>query len=163
MSGKFSHKNGKSEVSGDFSKLDNLVRKLSKKHYVDIGILGESNETEEGGITLAGIGAVHQFGSPDQGIPERDWLVQPIIDGQGNIEKSVADKLESLMAEGKIEEIFKLIGIAAEAEVKGAFETGGNGAWEPLKEETIERKGSDTILVDDGDLRDAVMSKVGSK
>lgn len=163
MSGKFSHKNGKSEVYGDFSGLEKLAEGLSKKHYVDIGILGETNQTEEGGITLAGIGAVHQFGSPEQGISERDWLVQPIIDAQGQIEKSVEKKIEGLLAEGKVDEIFKIIGVSAEASVKEAFETGGNGKWAPLKEETIERKGSDTILVDEGDLRDAVTSKVGKK
>lgn len=161
MSGKFSHKNGSSEVYGDFSKLDKMVSALSKKYYVDVGILGETNQTEEGGITLAGIGAVHQFGSPSRGIPERDWLVGPLIDGQMQIEKALEPKIEALMAEGKIEEIFKLIGIAAEGQIKEAFETGGNGSWAALKPETIERKGSDTILVDQGDLRDAVTSKVG--
>lgn len=161
MKKQFSHKNGNTEVYGDFSALEKLVENLSKKFYTDVGILGESNETEQGGITLAGIGAVHQFGSPSRGIPERDWLVYPIVAGQSRIEKTIEPKIEELLSEGKVEQIFKLIGIEAEAVIKEAFEDAAGGTWAPLKESTIERKGSDTILVDEGDLRDAVTSRTG--
>jgi len=161
MKKQFSHKNGNTEVYGDFSALEKLVENLSKKFYTEVGILGESNETEQGGITLAGIGAVHYFGSPSRGIPSRDWLVYPIVAGQSRIEKTIEPKIEQLLSEGKVEEIFKLIGIEAEAVIKEAFEDGGHGTWEALKEATIERKGSDTILVDEGDLRDAVTSRTG--
>ena len=54
----FTIKNGDNVITGDFSKLDALVKNLKKKYYVDIGILGKKNKTVEGGLTLAGIGAV---------------------------------------------------------------------------------------------------------
>ena len=63
----FSHKSGDSEVIGDFSKLEKLVKNLSKKFYVEIGILGASGYTEKGGITLAGIGAVQEYGTDKAG------------------------------------------------------------------------------------------------
>lgn len=164
----FSVKNGESEVSGDFSKLDKLVKNLGRKYYVDIGILGETNETVEGGYTLAGIGAVHELGTDRAGrgnstvIPERSFIRMPLESGQEQIEKSLEPRMQELLEKGDIEGIFKLIGIAGEARIQEAFETAGFGEWDPNAESTIKRKKSDQPLIDDGDLRKAVISKVGS-
>lgn len=163
----FSHKDGDNEVRGDFSRLEKLVENLGKDYYVDIGILGESGSTDQGGITLAGIGAVHEFGTDKAGrgnntkIPERSFLRMPLETGQREIEKALEPKIEKLLADGDIEGIFKLIGIVGEARIQEAFESGGFGTWEALKESTIERKGSDAILIDEGDLRQGITSKVG--
>lgn len=163
----FSVRNGESEVSGDFSQLENLVKNLEKKHYVDIGILGETNETVEGNITLAGIGAVHEFGTDRAGrgnstvIPERSFIRMPLETGQSQIEKAVEPRIKELLEKGDIKGIFKLIGIAGEARIQEAFETGGFGEWPDIADSTKERKGSDAILIDDGSLRKAITSKVG--
>lgn len=165
----FSHKDGDNEVRGDFSRLEKLVENLGKDYYVDIGILGESGSTDQGGITLAGIGAVHEFGTDKAGrgnntkIPERSFLRMPLETGQKEIEKSLEPQIEKLLGEGDIEGIFKLIGIAGETRIQEAFESGGFGTWEALKESTIERKGSDAILIDTGALRQSITSKVGGK
>lgn len=163
----FSHKDGDNEVTGDFSRLEKLVENLGKDYYVDIGILGESGSTDQGGITLAGIGAVQEFGTDKAGrgnntkIPERSFLRMPLETGQREIEKALEPKIEKLLADGDIEGIFKLIGITGEARIQDAFESGGFGTWEALKESTIERKGSDAILIDTGALRQSITSKVG--
>lgn len=164
----FKVKKGDSEVSGDFSKLDNLVKELGKKYHVDIGILGESNETEEGGKTLAGIGAVHEFGTNRAGrgntitIPERSFIRMPLETGQDAISKEIEPKLKEYIEKGNIEGIFKLIGIAGEARIQEAFETGGFGKWPANAPSTVISKKSDSPLIDDGSLRKAIMSKVGS-
>jgi len=163
----FSHKSGDNEVSGDFSQLNKLVENLSKNHYVDIGILGSDGSSDQGGITLAGIGAVHEFGTDKAGrgnktvIPERSFIRMPLETGQREIEKALEPKIEKLLADGDIEGIFKLIGIAGEARIQEAFETGGFGEWPELAESTILQKGSDAILIDEGDLRQSITSKVG--
>lgn len=163
----FSVKNGDSEVTGDFSRLEKLVEELGKKHYVDIGILGDSNETVEGGATLAGIGAVHEFGtdkagrSQDVEIPERSFIRMPLETGQEAIEGALKAKVESLLEKGDIEGIFKLIGIAGEARIQEAFETAGFGQWPANAPSTIIQKGSDSPLIDQGSLRKAIISKVG--
>lgn len=164
----FTHKRGESEVSGDFSQLENLVKNLGKKYYVDIGILGETNETVEGDITLAGIGAVHEFGTDRAGrgnstvIKERSFIRMPLETGQSQIEKAVESRLQELLEKGDIKGIFKLIGIAGEVRIQEAFETGGFGEWPDITEETKARKKSDAILISDGDLRKAIISKVGT-
>jgi phage gpG-like protein len=163
----FSVKNAGGEVSGDFSRLENLIKELEKEFYVDVGILGETNTTTEGGYTLAGIGAVHEFGTDKAGrgrnvtIPERSFIKMPLETGQEQIEKAVKDKFQELMEKGDIKRIFQLIGLAAEGRIQEAFETGGFGEWPALRPSTIARKGSDAILIDDGSLRKAITSKVG--
>ncbi len=159
MSFTFKKENG--TVKGDFSKLNKLVEGLSKKTYVDVGILGESNETKDEEITLAGIMAVHEFGSTKRSIPARSWLRMPLETGSEDIEKTVRPKVEKLLEEGDIEGVFNLLGVACEARIQKGFDTGGFGDWDPLQPETIRRKGSDAILIDTGAARQAVTSKVG--
>ena len=168
MSG-FTVKNGESVVTGDFTKLNKLVENLSKKLFVDIGVLGETNKTVEGGLTIAGIGAVHEFGtdkagrSNDISIPERSFIRMPLETGQDSIEKTIEPKIKQYIAEENIEGLFKLIGIAGEARIKEAFETAGFGTWEANAPSTIKSKGSDSPLIDTGELRKSITSKVGGK
>jgi hypothetical protein len=163
----FSEKHGEVTISGDFSRLEKLVSELGGKHYVDIGILGENNETVEGGITLAGIGAVHEFGTDRAGrgnkvkIPERSWLRMPLETGQEEIEKQVEKNYKKNLENGDIKAIFQDIGIAGESRIQNAFESGGFGEWAQNAESTVNRKGSDAPLIDDGSLRRAITSKVG--
>ena len=163
----FTEKNAGGVVTGDFSKLEKLIENLEGNHYVDIGILGESNQSVEGGYTLAGIGAVHEFGTDRAGrgnktvIPERSFIRMPLETGQPDIEKAVSPKLQKLIGKGDIEGIFKLIGIAGEARIQEAFETAGFGTWDPNADSTIERKKSDSPLIDTGAMRQAITSKVG--
>jgi len=163
----FNIKNPGGEVTGDFSRLEKLVENLGKKYYVDVGILGENNETVEGNLTLAGIGAVHEFGTDKAGrgnktvIPERSFIRMPLETGQEEIEKAVSAKLETLLENGDIKGIFKLIGIGAEARIQEAFETRGFGKWAPNAESTVERKKSDSPLIDTGAMRQAITSRVG--
>jgi hypothetical protein len=163
----FSIKNGDSEVRGDFSRLDKLVEELGKKHYVDIGILGESNETVEGGKTLAGIGAVHEFGTDKAGrgnsvtIPERSFIRMPLQTGQEAFARKIDPKVQGFVEQGDIKGIFKLIGAAGEGRIQEAFDTRGFGQWPPNAPSTIKAKGSDSPLINDGDLKKAIMFKVG--
>lgn len=163
----FSHKSGDNEVKGDFSRLEKLIENLGKKYYTDIGILGAAGYTEGGKITLAGMGAVHEFGTDKAGrnrdtkIPERSFIIMPLETGQEDIEKSLKPRMQKLIEDGDIKEIFELIGIAGEARVQEAFETGGFGTWEDIKEATKKAKGSDAILIDDAVLKQAITSRVG--
>ena len=163
----FSHKSGDSVVTGDFSRLEKLVENLGKKFYTDVGILGGGGYTEDGGITLAGIGAVHEFGTDKAGrnrdtvIPERSFIRMPLETGQEDIEKSLEPRMQELMEAGDIKGIFELIGIAGEARVQEAFESGGFGTWEDLADSTKKAKGSDAILIDQGPLRQGITSRVG--
>lgn len=165
----FSQTNGDSSVSGDFSKLEKIIEGLSKKFFVDIGILGAAGKIEGGKITLAGVGAVHEFGTDKAGrgkntvILQRSFIRMPLETGQSYIESQIGSKVKILIEKGDIKNIFVLIGIAGEARIQEAFETAGFGTWPDITEETKKAKGSDAILQDIGALKQAVTSKVGGE
>lgn len=152
----FSEKVGDSQIEGDFSKLEKLVEELDTDYYVDIGILGGETDTETG-LTIAGIGAVHEVGTDK--IPKRSFIEMPITTKQKNIEESASKEMAKSLPE--VEPVFKTIGVACEAAIQEAFDTGGFGKWKDIKEETKDKKGSSAILIDDGTLRKSITSKVG--
>lgn len=160
----FEHKTGDSVVKGDFSRLEKLIESLESPISGDIGILG--GEQVEGGITLAGIGAVHEFGTDKAGrgnntkIPERSFLRMPLETGQEDIEKAIAPKLQEYIENGNVKGIMELILIAGEARIQEAFESGGFGKWPKLADPTTQRKGSAGILIDTGVLRQGITSRV---
>lgn len=55
-----------------WSKIFNDVKALEKAH-VKVGIYGGGDNVGDG-LTLAGLAAVHEFGTEDGRIPERRWL-----------------------------------------------------------------------------------------
>lgn len=154
---------GDSYIEADFKALDKLIAGLDKKHYVDVGILGENaSKTEAGGATLGMIGAVHMFGTIDGSTPKRDFIVMPLQAHQAEIQKQVEPRMAKHLETGDVKGIFTDIGIAAESVIQDAFDTGGFGTWPDIKQETKDRKGSDAILIDEGKLRKAISSKAGA-
>lgn len=156
----FNIKNGNSVVTGDFSALEKLIEELEAGYYVDIGILG-GERTEDEEITIAGIGAVHEFGRLDGTIPERSFIRMPLEKMGPRIAENVEPHLEEKLAEGDIKVLFKIIGIAGEEQIQAAFESRGFGLWPDIQEKTKERKGSSAVLIDDGTMRKAITSRVG--
>jgi hypothetical protein len=155
------------KISINLSGLDAIRRKLGNKYIAKVGFLGsgegqEQHKTEDGGtITNAELALVHIFGSISKNIPPRDMLKAPIESKASDVIAFLnSDKIKGLLAEGKIEECYSLLGIFAENIVQEAFDTGGFGKWPALKRATINAKGSSAILIDTGQLRRAVSSGV---
>ncbi len=159
----FSEKVGDSVISGDFDILDKLIKELKTDYYVDIGILG-SGERSETGESVPEYGAKQEFGSDQAGrgpkIPKRSFIKMPLQTKQKEISSDVEKNFQKHIEEGDVKGIFKDIGIAGEIQIQKAFESGGFGTWQPLAEETIQRKGSDAILIDEGVLRKSITSEV---
>lgn len=159
MSG-FQIKNGDSMVTGNFSGLNKLIEQLDAGYYVDVGILGNERD-DDGGITIAGIGAVHEFGRLDGTIPSRSFLRMPLEKMGPEIAKDVEPHIEKDLAVGDVKNLYKKIGLSAEAQIQKAFESRGFGLWDDIKEATKNRKGSSQVLIDDGTLRKSITSRVG--
>ena len=157
----FSESVGDSQISGDFSQLENLISELDAGYYVDIGILGDGEVTPEGD-SLAEIGAKHEFGSIADKLPQRSFIKMPLEAKQSEISQKVESGMQAKLEAGDVEGIFRDIGIAGEAAIGEAFDTGGFGTWKGLSERTKDQKGSDAILIDEGHLRRSITSEVGS-
>lgn len=155
-------KHGDCKIEYDFSKLESLLKKLKSNMFVDVGILGGASY--EDGATIAGIGAVHEFGRLDGSIPERSFIRMPITEKQNDIAALIKKKAPEFIEKQDIKGLFALIGIQCEAAIQQAFDTKGFGKWKALDKKTIDRKkGSDAILIVDGTLRKSITSEVGSK
>lgn len=155
-----------SRVVADLSKLEEFLTNISGKYVARVGILGADAEEqhEQSDMTNAEIGLIQEFGSQSRNIPPRSFLRMPIEMRQETIIQQLSrrrtqEKLEA----GDIKGVYTDLGIAAEAVVQGAFVTQGFGQWEDNAESTIERKGSDRPLIDQGQLRRAISSDVVGK
>jgi hypothetical protein len=110
---------------------------------------------------VAFIGAVHEFGSPEAGIPERPWLRPGIRSGtseytrlnrvniirilKGEITPQIALRQLGAMAVGKVQQFIRA------------------GNFVPLKPQTIARKGSTAPLIDTAQMVQSVTFEVGEK
>lgn len=157
------------EVKTDFTLLDNLKMMLGKAPYVKVGILGSStsrkikaNKREVS--ANATIGFKHEVGSYSDKIPRRSFLEMPIRtkfeEYMEKSEKLSRDEFKKAVKEGKLFRFMKLMGILGERCVLDAFSTRGFGKWKPNAPYTIAQKGSDSPLIDTGELRKSITSSV---
>ena len=156
-------------VRVDISQMKALSEALGDNFEIRVGILG-SNATRKngkGGVTNAEIGFIQEFGSMKKKIPARSFLWMPLslylVDylkkkkgfGEKEVKKATKD--------GTLLGLAKKIGIVAEEVIQEAFRTRGFGNWKANKPSTIKRKGSDSPLIDTGELRRSITSEAKKK
>jgi hypothetical protein len=124
---------------------------------VYIGIPTSTN-ARQGASNNATIAAAHEMGAPSRGIPARPFLIPTM---QNN-----AEKYTNLLAQGfrnalqdkeKAAEVYEKIGLVASSDVKDYIVS---GQFVPLKESTIDRKGSSKPLIDTGEMRNSISYEV---
>ncbi len=151
----FSVRDNQSFVEGDFSKLENLIAELKEDHSVDIGVFGSA--VTGNGMSVAEYGAYNEFGSiSGDHPPKRSFIRMPLEQHGQKIETYVDKRKAEHIESGDIKAIFDDIGIAGESVIQEAFDSRGFGTWKENAESTIERKGSDAPLINDGTLRHAI-------
>lgn len=159
----FNIRDGQSEISGDFSKLEKLIKNLGEKHFVDVGVFASAKAPD--GTQVAEYGAYNEFGSlsvPNRP-PKRSFIRMPLEVKQGEIAEYVEKKARAHVESGDIKAIFEDIGVAAEAKIQEAFDSDGWGAWPPDADSTVARKGSSTPLIDTGLLRKSITHRTDGK
>lgn len=153
------------QVKLDLQGLFNIKKALSDNYKTRVGIIGDKAAVMHSNTnqTNASIGAVHELGSLSQNIPARSFIKIPLeIKVFEWIKKNRAG-YKAMLEQGNLKNWYEKLGIAAESIIKEAFASSGFGKWKPLKKETIRRKGSDGILLDTGQLRDSISSRVVKK
>lgn len=156
-----------SDISLNITKLQRLFKLLSGGlPKVKVGILSDTNQRTKDTLTNAQIGFTNEFGKMTgyPKIPPRSFIRMPLnlyFSKRLSEKKSVTGKeLEKAIETGKTEQFAKKIGLIAEEVIQEAFETRGWGQWPKNAPYTIEQKGSDSPLIDTGQLRRAITSKV---
>jgi hypothetical protein len=150
--------------------------------FVKVGLLSGKSERYDYGskekINNPGLGAVHEFGSPENNIPERSFLRVPLIAHfPDKIRKIGTDWFLAIFQARGLKAALKTLGVMAENEVQEAFETHGYGDWEQwspayARERELAARSSGkypkgfvgplefSLLIDSGQMRRAVTSEV---
>src|SRR4029077_16180840 len=123
-----------------YAGLDALIHRLAAgAERVMVGV--PVGAKEDDGTAIALIAAVHEFGSPKKGIPERSFLRAGIRRAQPQLAAVNFDSLRKVVDNTmSIHQALDRLGLAASTAVKEEI---NRGDFTPLAEETIRRKGSD--------------------
>lgn len=135
--------------------LEREVKKLRTPHYALVGIHESAGMVEGEPMTVATLGAIQHFGNDR--IPARRWLDTGAESGTreylDTIREGVADGLTA-------KQIMARVGVEAEGAIKQYIT---DLDTPPNKPSTIKRKGSSSPLIDTGNMRQSVTSKVVRK
>jgi hypothetical protein len=132
---------------------DELRARIKADHSkINVGIPAGKNEAD--GTPVALIAAVHEFGSPEKGIPERPFLRTTIQENRGKyVQLNRRNLVAVLNGKMTIEQALGQLGDVAKGDVQARIVSGG---FAPLKESTIKRKGSSKPLIDTGQMRQSI-------
>lgn len=143
---------------------DIIRRALEDKYKTRVGILGsKASQQHKGGkenLTNAFLGSIHEFGSFSRNIPPRSFLRMPLEEKIGEWIKKNKDRYYTLLTEGNLRKFYVAMGFEAEKIIDEAFASSGFGKWAPDSPATIKNKGSAMPLLDTGQLRNSVTSRV---
>lgn len=142
-----------------------LARAFNGQYSIKVGIMGSKAARKNGDTekTNAEIGFINEFGSPRRHIPARSFLRMPLTLYLGEYlknKKSFSDEaIDLAIKSGQLLQLAEKIGLTAEEVVQEAFATRGFGQWVPNAPYTVEQKGSDSPLIDTGELRRSITSQ----
>lgn len=146
-----------------WKRIQRAFAKLGPGMSVAVGIQGAvATAAHSGGVTNVELGAIHEFGAPKAGIPQRSFL------------RATADENVNRIAK-RFEVIARGVADGGTATEGGLLQIGEEfralvidrikaGIPPPLQQATIDRKGESTPLIDTGALIGSIsvaMRKVG--
>lgn len=127
-----------------------------QENIIKIGLPEKVGKTEhsDSGLTVAQVGASHEYGVPEKGIPKRSFLREPIINEQKKINKFIKNKFSQVAGNSMTATTaLNQIGLLGQNISKESFR---NNDWEALKSSTIKSKGSSSPLIDSGQLNQSI-------
>jgi hypothetical protein len=143
-----------------------LVAKIGKEMAtkgVRVGVLAEKGGNEDrDGITMIELAAIHEFGSPAAGIPQRSFIKSAFEDATAiHAQKIMMGKSIKAVIEDRLtpDQALDLLGLWGVSRIKKGIKKG----IEPANaDSTVAKKGSSKPLVDTGRLLNAIAHKVES-
>ena len=140
-----------------------LLRRMMAAHgrySLTVGVhAGEGGAAEKGGITVAAIATIHEFGTGR--IPERSFIRDWADMHEERNRKMVTRATENVVNKGTAPEVaYGRLGAFFQGEIQARI---SNGIPPPLAESTMARKGSSVPLIDTGQLRSSILWKLEAK
>jgi len=148
----------------DTKKWDAIRKAVAKAgaSHVRVGVLQSKggSATAESGISMVELAAIHEFGAPGAGIPERSFIRSTLRVRKAAELARVQTKLATAIIEKNmpVKKALGILGSWAATECKNTITQ--TAIPPPLKAATIARKGSDRALVDTGRLLGAISYEV---
>ena len=136
-----------------------FVRELNKLLDLEVHVGFQSGDaTYENGADICEIAAYNEFGGSDR--PARPFMKQSFENHEAEL-KSGCEMVNKAIASGSTAEAALVkLGVAAKGLVQEEIV---NGGFEPNAPSTIERKGSETPLIDTGTMRGSVNYQIKSR
>lgn len=124
-----------------FLEYENQIKQF-KNSVVKIGLPEKTGgqKHKDSDLTVAQVGAVHEYGVPEKNIPKRSFLREPMINAQKDINKLIKLKF-SAVAENRlsVNRALDQMGLYGQRISQKSFT---NNNWTPLKPATIKAKGN---------------------
>lgn len=142
----------KRHPSAGIDEIEKLAQSLRGPDTVKVGLPKGSNAYPDGTSVIM-VGAVHEFGSPSRGVPQRSFLRTTVIEHR-RAYAAFMKKLTKKMVSGDMtkEKALGLLGLKVQTDVRSKIT---DISTPPLKD----RDGNP--LVDTGHLRQSIIFKVG--
>lgn len=131
-----------------------------RESIIKVGIIEKNGGAihTDSNLTVAQVGAIHEFGVPENNIPKRSFIREPIINEQKKINGFIKMKFSqvaqnSMTATTALNQIGLFVsGINQKSFVKNN--------WTPNSPVTVQIKGSSKPLIDTGQLRQSISYSV---
>lgn len=144
----------------DMAVFDELKRRFAGSHsVVNVGV--PEGKKEADGTPIAMVAAVHEYGSPSQGIPERPFLRVAVQKNRAKyIRLNRLNLVRMLRGQMGMDQALGQLGEMAKGDVQAEIRSGD---FAPLKAATIKRKGSSKPLIDTGQMVQSISWVLGGK
>ena len=138
-------------------RLEKLFREAGKRGVKEVTVGFFETAKYRKGTPVAAIAAIHEFGAPSKGIPERPFFRQAVTQMQDGVARIVRTGID---AEKMVvdDHLANEVGTYAAAEVKESI---SQLTSPPNAPSTIAQKGSSNPLIDIGFMRASVSYRVG--
>jgi hypothetical protein len=137
-----------------------LIQLGAENTHVKVGVLsGKGGAAEHDGITMLELAAIHEFGSPAAGIPERSFIRFTMQDRRDDLNKTI-ESVGKAFATDKmdLDKALGVLGMWTQTAIKRSITD--RKIRQELSPVTIAKKGSDTALVDTGRLLNAIQWQI---
>ena len=138
-----------------------LVKRISRlsKKGLEVGVLASKGGNKEyrNGSTVLEVAAVHEFGSPENGIPRRSFIQSTLESASVKREQARLSSRVAAQIIAKHTTVEKGLAFLGEwAKNKITDRIAGDEIRPALKPATAKRKGFDNVLVETGKLVDSI-------
>jgi hypothetical protein len=146
------------DIDKGYKKIEQDLRRISKKPYVDVGVIGNKGAAVHKGTkaTNAEIASWMEFGT--ETVPARSFI-RGTIDARANEIYRLIKKLlrDSVLGKRPALDGLKILGLSVVGMIQQFI---SDGIDPPNSPATIKAKGSSTPLIDTGQMRQSINSEV---